>query len=886
MGQRPPDQGGPLAAQTLIRITSPTDGQRLDVDSAIIEGVIEPGQQAPSRVFVKVGPNLELEATSDDGLRSWRVEAKLPSGSFAIVATMVDAAGVTLPSSDAVRVERADTPVDSAPPTVLISAPADGSQPGRSLVLLEGESSDDVGVVRMELYRGDERLDERAFETQDFYGRWARLVPLIPGQDNVLRVVAYDALGQEGSASLSLKGSSEQDTTPPELQITSHRDQEQLQSETLVLAGSASDLAGIREVKVRIGALLPDGQTLAFSEYQRAITSDGFNRWEATLPIGPGPLTVQVRAIDVHGLSTQRELTLTNTLLPQWGDERQVFLRLRPQDRPPRVSLELDRQGVDQIIAPMIQEDVLLLELDPGPLLNNALEQIKNACGLSWRQDNPDANHDCALTPLGQSFLGPDGTWRSSPEYALVRLLTMTPANVIVQGTSIEGLQRIADGAILGIRIGGGFNQILSDVLGISRTSEIVPTAQVAQALRLGWLAPHPNTTPEGKLPITLRDAMTELSGLGPRLGPMGAHPGVVDPSQPVSSRLLEPSFKMRIEATSNLRWLDGMDLSQGKEYMAVVVDQVGPSRDDVLEFDFNDPARFEVQGLVANPKVDLRVKLNEDDAFISSCNDDNACKANRPGAPSSPASIWSKPGWLIEAVVTYGAWLTYQARTFERCYIRTIGCQANVKVGKGSDPQGWSQFDIIFNIGNPPKDQYLWELILEVAQVALHRLSNTTVPEGDADVAFTLKDVSVGVSADDLREAMRPYLQDQRATLSARILGDYAKNNGALDLYYRRGDDDLPYLYFIDSQDPRPERATYAYSRPGFFLNEGLTEDSRASRKDIPGSGDTTHEKFALTPGTHTLYMRDDKDQLYRIELQVRAGSDEIFTRTWRKLR
>ena len=121
---------------------------------------------------------------------------------------------------------------------------------------------------------------------------------------------------------------------------------------------------------------------------------------------------------------------------------------------------------------------------------------------------------------------------------------------------------------------------------------------------------------------------------------------------------------------------------------------------------------------------------------------------------------------------------------------------------------------------------------------------------------------------------------------LSARILGDYAKNNGALDLYYRRGDDNLPYLYFIDSQDPRPERATYAYSRPGFFLNEALTEDSRASRKDIPGSGDTTHEKFALTPGTHTLYMRDDKDQLYRIELQVRAGFDEIFTRTWRKLR
>ena len=45
------------------------------------------------------------------------------------------------------------------------------------------------------------------------------------------------------------------------------------------------------------------------------------------------------------------------------------------------------------------------------------------------------------------------------------------------RGTSINGLQDIADGAILGITIGGGFNQILAETLGIARTTEIAPTA-------------------------------------------------------------------------------------------------------------------------------------------------------------------------------------------------------------------------------------------------------------------------------------------------------------------------------------------------------------------------------------------------------------------------
>ena len=80
--------------------------------------------------------------------------------------------------------------------------------------------------------------------------------------------------------------------------------------------------------------------------------------------------------------------------------------------------------------------EILLLELDSTALLTNTLLAVKNSCGTQWQLDQPNPNHDCSLTALGQSYEGQDGTWQTSAEYSLVRILTMTPANARVQGTS------------------------------------------------------------------------------------------------------------------------------------------------------------------------------------------------------------------------------------------------------------------------------------------------------------------------------------------------------------------------------------------------------------------------------------------------------------------
>jgi hypothetical protein len=179
-----------------------------------------------------------------------------------------------------------------------------------------------------------------------------------------------------------------------------------------------------------------------------------------------------------------------------------------------------------------------------------------------------------------------------------------------------------------------------------------------------------------------------------------------------------------------------------------------------------------------------------------------------------------------------------------------------------------------------------VWELITEIAQVALHDVEGRTIPEGDADVAFEMRDLDVGLRADELRDAMRPFLQSQAGEISRLLLGDYRRTNGAVDLFYRRGDDGRPYLFFVAPDDPLPGD-DYGYDAIGFFADPTLDPDVRVSRTMIPGSGDTDHHKLHLEPGQTTVYAGDDDGVVYRIVLDVPEGpGPEVVARIARRLR
>jgi hypothetical protein len=543
----------------------------------------------------------------------------------------------------------------------------------------------------------------------------------------------------------------------------------------------------------------------------------------------------------------------------EFGREETFELRLN-EGTPPTLTLEMNRDEVAALFGDTADQ-VLLLELDSAALLTNTLEEIKGACGNAWMLNNSDPQHDCSLTALGQTFAGADGRWETSPEYAMVRVLTMTPANVTVEGTSSAAMAGLADS----LGIGGGYGQILSEALGISRTATVVPTHALVTAFREDFVASHPAATDAGNLPFYLSDALSDLATMTDRLGPAGDHPGVIDPSFEVHGEVFGPDFRMRAVAGSNLRLVDGLDADAGKGFISVIVDDIGPSYDDEVEFDFADPEKFALEGIIEDLRVDLRFKIFEHDSFVWSCLGSPPCQDNGPDSPVGTGSVWGLAPWSLEYNIVAAARHSYGERTFVGSY--AFGA-AEVRIGQSPNPPGWIEYDIPFDLGSPPEDQYVWETILEVAQVALHRASFQDFNEGDVDVAFTLRDLPIGITGSQAAEAVRPYLQEQAAQLSDFLLGDYKKNNDHVDVYFRRGEDGQPYLFFVGEAELR-EGEAYRYARPGFFSSPDLTEQSKVSVTEVLDVSDSWHEKLRVTQGETVVYYEDDEGLTWRARIE-----------------
>jgi hypothetical protein len=554
----------------------------------------------------------------------------------------------------------------------------------------------------------------------------------------------------------------------------------------------------------------------------------------------------------------------------EFGPEESYPLRLNEAEPAPLV-LSMNRAEVADLFGEQAST-IRLLSLDPSPLLANTLDALRNACGTDWQADDPDPNHDCSLTELGQTFGGVSSSWQGSAEYALVRLLTMTPANVDVTGTTSEHLAALVD-ALAGVGEIDPFSQVLADALGVERTQPMVSEDALVASLRENFVATHPEVGESGELEVTLADALADLAPLAVRYGPAGEHPGVI--AGEVEGEVFGPDFQMVVSADSNLRIVDGVDGSHGKGFLTVVADATGPTYDDELEFDFEDPERFRLEGLADDLKVDLRVRLEEHDGFVPSCVGDPPCQDNQPDDPVDDTSVWALQPWALERVVTAAAKLDYQRRVWFAIYVMGL---AQVHIGQEGAPPGWVHYEVANGLGDPPGDQYLWETVLEVAQVALHHTPWTDFAEGSASVAFTVREIPVGLTGEEATAAVRPFLQEQAALLSDLLLGNYREGNDPVDVFYRRGDDGGAYLWFSGADD-LPGGVEYPYGQPGLYADPEL--GTKLSAREIPGLRDTTHEKLALGPGETVVYFADDEGQTYRLRAVMPEGGDteiEVF--------
>lgn len=911
------DGGGSPVAESdapSIEIVSPADASTIAGGTFVVQGTANDTSGVAS-VFVSIGGNSPLLASTSDGFKTWHVDGVAPLGSFDVRAVAYDLFGNI--GADEVTVMRPAGGTDTTPPTVAITSPATGSSPSHLTVVVEGTASDDVGVTTLRVTLDGVLLTGQVVATDDFFATWATQLTLSPGVTNTIRIDACDAAGNCATTTVQVEGRPQVDHEAPIVSIATPAAGATVDASSVAVTGSARDNLGIREVKVRARAAAGD-----WGGYVPAVRTpqpDGSEQWTTPLAIPAGAVTIEARAIDVSGLATTASVDVTNTYAAPYGDEVVIPLRVYTVTTPPQLRANLDKAGVKAIIDATTQKNTLLLAVDPTTLLTNSLTAIRDACNYEtssasctagtakvpdWKKDLRSPDYNCSCTPLGQSFAGGE----ASPEFRLVRLLTMTPANVEVQGTSVQELAQLANDWGLG----GGFNQIVADMLGITRTSTVLNIPDVLTPVLTRFMASHPYLDPArntfvtsgtwtpfspGHIPVTLYDAMNDLAPLGGALGPnspgmpASAHPGVLDPSLAPFSRVLLDAFSMLLVADSNLRWFDGVELDRGKDYMALVVDTNGGN--DVLEFDFNDPAKFDLTGLASSPTVDLRLKIYENDAKVPACTSNNGtCKANTPSQPFGTSFVWSKPMWELENIVTFAAFGRYKGRTYYRCYLTFFVCVADITISNPSVNRdgitgGWTDVYTAFGFGNPPPDQYLWELLSEIAQVAMHRVGNQlgAIAEGSADPAFTLQDVPLGITADQIKAAVRPTLQAQKATLSQSLLGDYKQNNGDVDFYLKRGADSALYLFFTHATDPTP--APYANAKPGFFDDEALT--SKVSSTAAGTSGDTVHEKWKLQAAGApdvTLYAQDPAGTVYRIKVHVpvTAGAD-IELRVARKM-
>jgi len=201
-----------------------------------------------------------------------------------------------------------------------------------------------------------------------------------------------------------------------------------------------------------------------------------------------------------------------------------------------------------------------------------------------------------------------------------------------------------------------------------------------------------------------------------------------------------------------------------------------------------------------------------------------------------------------------------------------------------GDEPPHWTTIAVDDSVllDDPlPAPAYFWDILLEVAQVRLH---DGGLAEGEADIAFTLRDIPAGITTAELELQIRKNIQNNPSALAA--LAELLNENtdGAADFYYYVAGPGAPrslrgdWLYFIAPDDIANNSSgdavrKYSYAHPGFYRDPELTDKLSAL---TAVDGDTTHEKVQIKPGD-VLYIEDDTGSVFKLEVQDKSERHKV---------
>ena len=526
------------------------------------------------------------------------------------------------------------------------------------------------------------------------------------------------------------------------------------------------------------------------------------------------------------------------------GEQRSIelrYLRFDVEGFEERLSLA-DLEAIPQSTL----DELWLLDLELTPLVENALTQLAS--------------------------LPPEQVAELPPAARNMRtLLNMTPDNVDLTGTSLAELVALSQA------VGIPAARALADIFSIGLNDTFIPVAASTEAVVVGLIASHPATQwregpvddahPDGRwpvapnsLPITLGDVASNFEDLAARFGPaqteFGLHPGFVEAATGVS--VVEDAFALIVKVDANPLPYKGVDLTN---LSGASVNSIASQIESLFPVD--DPEWLRVEGLVDEPSIsEMTVLMLESDSFL-------AGGTSREPKPTGNSPAWQLPPWEFERVVMDMS--RFAAAGFPaQCTVYELGTGAEAFSGC-IDGEHWVEFETFNNLGNPPPPSYAWDVILEIAQVRLH---DGGLAEGEADVAFTLFDVPLGIDGEAIVAEIRGNLAANPAALEDLAESIAGNSFGAADFYYWRPRPGGPsqwqgdWLFFVTEDDiPVAEGGAerpYSYDNPGFFADAELTT-KLSSTAEV--AGDDSHEKLRISAGDR-VYVEDDAGRVYRLDV------------------
>jgi hypothetical protein len=642
----------------------------------------------------------------------------------------------------------------------------------------------------------------------DDSGRFTARLAIPQSSDFAVEATATDDSG----ASTTARRAVHYDPSAPTLTVSSPADGALLTEDSprVAVVGTATDAEGAVSVLVGLSGDTLEPATLA---------ADG--SFSAPVQLGEGLNLVVVRATDASG----RVTSLTRAV----STPETITLRIPPALEPaPDLTLTLDRDGLSALLPDKNQDDIALFDLDMGDIVRSALDAIQ--APEAWGLD--------------------PATWTQAAQN-MQRILVMTPETADLTGSPMA--------EVIGVTGALGIPEatVLSRLLDQPADTPFLPRDVLEATLVEHLLLTHPNieadeATGAPRLRVTMRDALTDMVSLGEKLGPKGGHPGLV--ASPPHALVMGGAFRMTVTARSNLRQRDAVDLGTGKAWL---FERTAAA---ALDFDFNDPARYQLTGLVEEPAMRMDFLMTEAPTFLPG-GTEKLGPTDAPDAtfPRGASAAWAAAPWTFESLVVDSAY-----RAFRDLYPEDDYAPAPTVYGVGhiddaatiTWERGWVTIDA-GGIVETPAPAYIWDTLVDVAQRRLH---DGGVAEGQGDVVVPLEGIHVPLTGAQILDATRPLLAAQEQTLSDLMVGAQSAVTTPADIYMVRAAAGEPELRVVG---PAVAPAKPAVPKPGFFDSASLSGASTPTATPVVGLqrfvADESGRVFgltvlAVTPDTVTL--------------------------------